>query len=86
MRLVFTPQGWEAYTYWQGTARAILTRINRLLDDSLRDPTAGIGKPELLKYGISGSWSRRITDEHRLVYQVLNEDLVVLQARYHYGK
>lgn len=48
-------------------------------------PAAGIGKPELLKYGIGGSWSRRITDEHRLVYQVLNEDLVVLQARYNYG-
>ena len=86
MRLVFTPQGWEDYTYWQRTDRALVKRINRLLDDALRNPTVGIGKPEALKYGISGAWSRRITEEHRLVYQVLAEDLVVLQARYHYEK
>jgi toxin YoeB len=64
----------------------MLKRINRLIDDALRDPTSGIGKPEPLKYGIAGAWSRRITEEHRLVYRVLNEDLVVLQARYHYQK
>jgi toxin YoeB len=86
VRLVFTPQGWEDYTYWQGTDRATVRRINRLLDDALRDPTDGIGKPELLKYGISGGWSRRITEEHRLVYMVLDGDLVILQARYHYEK
>jgi toxin YoeB len=84
--LVFTPQGWGDYLYWQRVDRTVLKRINRLIDDALRDPTAGIGKPEPLKYGISGSWSRRITEEHRLVYQVLDRDLVVLQARYHYGK
>ena len=86
MRLVFTPQGWEDYTHWQQADRSMLKRINRLIDDALRDPTNGIGKPELLKYGIAGSWSRRITDEHRLVYQILNEDLVILQARYHYHR
>ncbi|HEY4917418.1 MAG TPA: Txe/YoeB family addiction module toxin [Solirubrobacteraceae bacterium] len=86
MRLVFTPQGWEDYTYWQRTDRALVKRINRLLDDALRNPTVGIGKPEALKYGIAGAWSRRITEEHRLVYRVLAEDLVVLQARYHYEK
>lgn len=86
MRLVFTPQGWEDYTYWQRADRALVKRINRLLDDALRDPTSGIGKPEALKYGIAGAWSRRITEEHRLVYQVLDADLVVLQARYHYEK
>ena len=86
MRLVFTPQGWEDYTYWQRADRAIVRRINRLLDDARRDPTGGIGKPEPLKYGIAGAWSRRITEEHRLVYQVLDTDLVVLQARYHYEK
>ncbi len=59
----------------------MLKRINRLIDDALRDPTSGIGKPEPLKYGIAGAWSRRITDEHRLVYRVLNNDLVILQAR-----
>jgi toxin YoeB len=86
VRLVFTPQGWEDYTYWQRADRALVKRINRLLDDALRDPTSGIGKPEVLKYGIAGARSRRINEEHRLVYQVLGEDLVVLQARYHYEK
>ncbi|MCL5947690.1 MAG: Txe/YoeB family addiction module toxin [Actinobacteria bacterium] len=86
MRLVFTPHGWDDYTYWQGVDRTVVKRINRLLDDALRDPASGIGKPEPLKYGISGSWSRRITEEHRLVYLVQNEDLVVLQARYHYER
>ncbi len=86
MRLVFTSQGREDYTHWQQADRAMLKRINRLIDDALRDPTSGIGKPEPLKYGIAGAWSRRITDEHRLVYRVLNEDLVILQARYHYQK
>lgn len=64
----------------------MVKRVNRLLDVALRDPTSGIGKPELLKYGIAGAWSRRITEEHRLVYQVLAGDLVVLQARYHYER
>lgn len=86
MRLVFTPQGWEDYRYWRGVDRSIVQRINRLLDDALRDPTTGIGKPEPLKYGIRGAWSRRITDEHRLVCLVHESDLVVLQARYHYGR
>lgn len=86
MRLVFTPQGWEDYAYWQRADRALVKRINRLLDDALRDPTSGIGKPEVLKYGIADAWSRRINEEHRLVYQVLGEDLVVLQARYRYQK
>jgi toxin YoeB len=84
--LVFTPPGWEDYTHWQHADRSILKRINRLIADALRDPTSGIGKPESLKYGIAGAWSRRITDEHRLVYRVLNDDLVILQARYHYEK
>jgi toxin YoeB len=86
VRLVFAPQGWEDYTYWQRADRSTLKRINRLIDDALRDPTSGIGKPEPLKYGIAGAWSRRITDEHRLVYRVLDDDLVILQARYHYQK
>lgn len=84
MRLVFTAQGWEDYTFWQTADRSVLKRINRLLDNSLRDVTKGIGKPEPLKYGISGAWSRRITEEHRLVYKVVDDNLVVLQARYHY--
>lgn len=86
MRLVFTPQGWEDYCHWQQGDPSILKRINRLIDDALRDPTIGIGKPEPLKYGIPAAWSRRITDEHRLVYRVLNDDLAILQARYRYQK
>jgi len=84
VRLVFTKQGWEDYKYWQRADRSVLQRVNRLLDEALRDHTGGIGKPELLKYGVSAARSRRITEEHRLVYLVLDSDLVVLQARYHY--
>ena len=84
MRLVFTPRGWQDYVWWQGNDRATLKRINRLVDDALRDPTAGIGKPEPLRHVLAGCWSRRIDEEHRLVYVVDEEDLAVLQARYHY--
>jgi toxin YoeB len=84
VRLVFTSHGWEDYVWWQKNDRAILKRINRPIDDALRDPTTGIGKPEPLRHVLSGCWSRRIDEEHRLVYLVDGEDLVVLQARYHY--
>lgn len=84
MRLVFTPHGWEDYTHWQTTDRAILKRINRLVEEVLRDPFEGIGKPEQLKHALAGAWSRRITDEHRLVYLVDGDDVVILQARFHY--
>ncbi len=84
MRLVCTPRGWTDYVWWQANDRATLKRINRLVDDALRDPTAGIGKPEPLRHVLARCWSRRINEEHRLVYLVDGEDLVVLQARYHY--
>jgi toxin YoeB len=84
MRLVFTANGWADYTHWQTADRAMLRRINRLMDESLRDPTAGIGKPERLRHLLAGAWSRRINDEHRLVYLVDGEDLVILTARFHY--
>ena len=64
--------------------RFVLRRINRLIDDVRRDPFGGIGKPEPLKHALAGAWSRRITDEHRLVYLVEADDLVILQARFHY--
>jgi toxin YoeB len=86
MRLVFTPIGWDDYRYWQDHDRAVQERINRLLEATLRDPFSGIGKPEQLRHVLQGAWSRRIDDEHRLVYYVDGEDLVVLQARYHYGR
>lgn len=85
MRLVFTPNGREDYTSWLHADRNVLKRINRLIEDALRDPTSGIGKLEPLKHLLAGAWSRRITDEHRLVYLVDGNDLVILQARYHYG-
>lgn len=84
MRLVFTPRGWEDYRWWQANDRPTLKRINRLVDDALRDPTAGIGKPEPLRHLLAGCWSRRINQEHRLVYLVDGDDLVILQALYHY--
>ncbi|HMQ65848.1 MAG TPA: Txe/YoeB family addiction module toxin [Arachnia sp.] len=84
MRLVFTAKGWEDYQSWQRLDRAVLKRVNRLIDDCLRDPFGGIGKPERLKYGVPDAYSRRITEEHRLVYLVLDDDLVILQCRYHY--
>ncbi len=84
MRLVFTPNGWSDYTYWLAADRQTLKRINRLIDDALRDPVVGIGKPEPLRHMLTGAWSRRISEGHRLVYLVDGNDLVVLQARFHY--
>ncbi len=84
MNVVFAPQAWEDYVHWQTADRTILKRINRLINDACRSPSDGIGKPEALKYGLSGAWSRRITEEHRLVYRVVGEELQILQARYRY--
>ena len=84
MRIVLTPNGWADYTHWQTTDRATLKRLNRLIDDVLRDPTAGIGKPEPLRHAFAGCWSRRISEEHRLVYLTDADDIVILQTHYHY--
>jgi toxin YoeB len=84
MRLVFTPLGWEDYCHWQGKDKSTVKRVNRLLEDVLRHPTEGMGKPEPLRHVLEGCWSRRIDDEHRLVYLVENDDVVILQARFHY--
>ena len=81
MNVVFSPQAWED---WQSVDRTILKRINRLIDEIRRSPYEGIGKPEPLKYGLAGGWSRRITDEHRLIYRITTESVEILQARYHY--
>jgi toxin YoeB len=86
VRLVFTPHGWEDYQYWQATDRRTLKRLNRLLDDTLRDPFSGIGKAESLRHVLAGCWSRRIDEEHRLVYLVDDDDLVILQGRHHYER
>ncbi|MEO6712337.1 MAG: Txe/YoeB family addiction module toxin [Mycobacteriales bacterium] len=84
MSLVFTPHGWADYVHWQTADRAILKRINRLIEDIRNDPFVGIGKPETLRHALAGAWSRRIDEEHRLVYLVDADDIVILQARYNY--
>lgn len=83
-RLAFDPNGWEDYTSWQGQDRKTLKRVNQLIADVLRDPFSGIGKPEPLKHVLSGAWSRRIDQTHRLVYYVDDAHIVILQARDHY--
>jgi toxin YoeB len=83
VKVSFTRDGWEDYTSWV-SERTILKRINRTIEEAARDPGAGIGKPERLSHNLSGYWSRRITDEHRLVYRIQDEELIVVQARYHY--
>ncbi len=84
MRLVFTPHGWEDYCFWQTTDKITLKRVNRLITDVLREPFDGIGKPEALRHVLAGCWSRRIDEEHRLVYKIEGEDIIILQARFHY--
>jgi len=84
MKILFAPQAWEDYLHWQSTDKKILKRLNLLIKDITRDPYDGIGKPEPLKHTLSGYWSRRITDEHRIVYKVENEILKIAQGRYHY--
>ncbi len=84
-RIVFTDQAWADYQYWQETDRKLLRRINTLIEQSARDPHAGIGKPEPLRGNLSGAWSRRINEVQRLVYEVQGNDLVIILCRYHYG-
>ncbi|MGJ4049498.1 Txe/YoeB family addiction module toxin [Corynebacterium macclintockiae] len=85
MILVWDESAWEDYLWWQTTDRRTLKRINRLIKDIARNGNEGIGKPEALKHGLSGYWSRRITDEHRLVYKVLDSEIRIAACRYHYG-
>lgn len=84
MRLIFAKKAWEDYLYWQKTDKKILKRINALIKDIARAPFEGIGKPEPLKHALSGYWSRRINDEHRIVYKVQDNSLLIAQLRYHY--
>ena len=84
MKLMFWERSWEEYLYWQKTDRKMLERINVLIREISRDPFSGIGKPEPLKNALSGWWSRRIDNEHRIVYKVTNGEMWILQLRYHY--
>jgi toxin YoeB len=83
-QLAWDTDAWEDYLYWQQTNKQVLKRINELIRDCLRTPFDGIGKPELLKANLRGYWSRRITGEHRLVYQVDDAYLTIVQCRFHY--
>ena len=82
--ITFTKEAWAHYLHWQSTERKIVERINMLIKDSLREPFHGIGKPEPLKGPLSGFWYRRINDEHRLVYQYRDSELIIISCRFHY--
>lgn len=82
--LAWTDEAWESYLYWQTQDKKTLKRINRLIQDTQRSPFEGIGKPEALKENLTGFWSRRIDDTHRLVYAVDDRYITVVSCRYHY--
>jgi toxin YoeB len=84
MKVKFHEEAWNEYLDWQQTDKAILKRINKLIRDIQRSPFEGIGKPEPLKHDLSGLWSRRITDEHRLVYSVAGDEATIVSCRHHY--
>lgn len=83
-RLIFADQAWDDYIHWQANDQKIVKRINLLIKDIKREAFSGIGEPEPLKYNWSGYWSRRITLEHRLVYKVTDQMVLIAQCRYHY--
>lgn len=84
MKYAFVEESWEDYLYWQKVDKKMLKRINTLLKDISRQPYEGIGKPEPLKHNYRGFWSRRINDEHRLIYQVTDHEIRIIKCRYHY--
>ena len=84
MNLLFSEQAWEDYLHWQKTDKKLVQRINALVKEITRTPHEGTGKPEPLKHALSGYWSRRINDEHRIVYKLVDGDLLIAQLRYHY--
>jgi len=84
VNLVFAPQVWEDYLYWQKNDPQMISRINLLIKEIARNPYSGIGKPEPLKHALQGFWSRRITSEHRIVYRKAGDQILTAQLRYHY--
>ncbi len=84
MKLILSDEAWDDYLYWQKQDRKMVERINKLIQKVKREPFSGLGKPEPLKHALSGFWSRRITDEHRMVYRVEGDALLLAQSRYHY--
>ena len=86
MNLTFTPRGWADYLWFQDNEPKLMRKLHRLLSECMRTPFEGSGKPEALKHEYSGFWSRRITDEHRLVYAVDPETITILSCHHHYDK
>lgn len=84
MKIIFHPNAWEDYIYWQSANKKTLKKINQLITAIIRSPYEGIGKPEPLKFDLAGFWSRRIDHEHRIVYRVKNSELHILTCRHHY--
>jgi len=84
LKIIFSELAWDEYLYWQKTDKKILNRINELIKVITRTPFEGVGKPEPLKHSLSGYWSRRINDEHRLVYKIEDDQMLIAQCRLHY--
>lgn len=84
MKLIFADAAWDDYLYWQQQDKRMVERINKLIKEVQREPFEGIGKPEPLKHALAGYWSRRITDEHRMVYRIEDDSMLIAQLRYHY--
>ena len=84
--MVFSTNGWDDYVWWQTQDRKVLRRINALLTDIMRNGNEGIGKPEALCHEFHGYWFRRITDEHRLIYRINGDDILIASCRYHYTR
>ena len=85
MKLIFASKAWNEYLYWQKNNKKLLKRINTLIKEIQRQPFEGIGKPEPLKHSLAGYWSRRINDEHRIVYKITDDSVLIAQLRYHYS-
>ena len=84
MKLIFADKAWDDYLYWQKQDKRMVERINKLIGETQREPYSGVGKPEALKHALSGFWSRRITDEHRMVYRVEGDGMLIAQLRFYY--
>jgi toxin YoeB len=84
VKIIFSERAWEDYLYWQETDRRLVARIHQLIRDIRREPFSGIGKPEPLRHAFEGYWSRRINDEHRIVYKIQGDSMLIAQLRYHY--
>lgn len=84
MKITFTEDGWQEYLYWQANDKRLLKKLNEIIKALRRDPYEGMGKPEPLKYKLQGCWSRRLDQEHRIVYIVKDDSIEILSCRFHY--